>query len=1060
MNSNLDDLAGALPPSTPIQPGNKLTSSSIGGFGSNNAFGAPKPGAFGAPASTAGNSLFGNNTTTAGVGFGGFGSNTTPATSTFGAANNSTGGGLFGAAKAPSFAGTSTGFGTTSTSSPFGATNTNTGGFGAPASTALGGATAECQGTGSTPFAPFIEKEPNSSSNQQNSFQSISFQQPYSKYSPEELRLADYNQGRRYGNASNQPPGAFGTPNFGGFGTNTNTNTAFGNNNNTGSTSTGLFGSTSTSAPFGSTNQVTSAFGAPAAATGSNLFGGPKPAGGLFGGSTTTPATGGGLFGSGSTGGGFGSGTGFGGGTTTTPNAGGLFGNNTTATNKPFSFGNTAPAATNTGFGAAPAATTGFGGGLFGNSTNTNTQQNSTGFGTQQQASNPFGGGTFGNTGTQATGASSLFGNQPAKPASLFGGTQPATGSTGGLFGGTQQAPAANNLFGGNNTTNTGGGLFGGGNKPGGLFGGTTATTGNASGGTLFGNTNANQTQPQQNAGGLFGGLNQPKPNSLFGAAPPQQGGNSLFGGSQGGGLFGGNNSTTQQQQQQPQNSLFGGGNSIFGQQQNQHTPQSLTASIGDNGAFGSASLFADLASNQVNNPGPIATPLSSAVKQKRAAAIPMYKLNSASGSRFSTPQKRGFGFSYSNYNSPSSASSTSSTPGFSGSLLGAGSFNRTLNKSMSTSSLRQSFNNENSILAPGAFSASSSGRHFGSNGNYKKLNISKNLRVDLFAPQTPSQTPPSGGGILKKRVSFDSNTNSNDTSSPLKQVNNVATNGEEANLFRPQSNGATANGSAAGPEMEQVPNGNNQLAIVSEEEPAAAQQIPKPLPSIENDEGYTMSPSAQELKNMNHVQRSRVVDFTVSRSSIGKVTFDVPVDLTSFDIDKIIGDVVVLTPRQCTVYPNPAKKPPMGKGLNVPSIISLDNSWPRKTRDGQAGPGDAARFKKHIDRLRKVPDTSFINYDKETGVWTFKVEHFTTYGLPEDEDEVDDMSQFGQSTLSLPPDTPTPKNRTPRSDCMDESFASTQVTESDPEDTFEFRKKKVLPGAFDDQELYADEDV
>ena len=48
------------------------------------------------------------------------------------------------------------------------------------------------------PFQPFIEKEPNSPTNQQNSFQSICFQLPYQKFSPEELRLSDYAVGVRY----------------------------------------------------------------------------------------------------------------------------------------------------------------------------------------------------------------------------------------------------------------------------------------------------------------------------------------------------------------------------------------------------------------------------------------------------------------------------------------------------------------------------------------------------------------------------------------------------------------------------------------------------------------------------------------------------------------------------------------------------------------------------------------------------------------------------------------------------------------------------------------------
>ncbi|KAE9378986.1 hypothetical protein N431DRAFT_149871 [Stipitochalara longipes BDJ] len=58
--------------------------------------------------------------------------------------------------------------------------------------------TVPAPGTRCAPFQPFVEKEPNSTTNQQNAFQSIGFQLPYTKFSPEELRLADYVVGVRY----------------------------------------------------------------------------------------------------------------------------------------------------------------------------------------------------------------------------------------------------------------------------------------------------------------------------------------------------------------------------------------------------------------------------------------------------------------------------------------------------------------------------------------------------------------------------------------------------------------------------------------------------------------------------------------------------------------------------------------------------------------------------------------------------------------------------------------------------------------------------------------------
>jgi hypothetical protein len=65
------------------------------------------------------------------------------------------------------------------------------------------------RGTRFVQFQPFIEKEPQSTTGQQNSFQNIGFQLPYQKHSQEELRLADYAVGVRYS----------GNYKFGGFGT-------------------------------------------------------------------------------------------------------------------------------------------------------------------------------------------------------------------------------------------------------------------------------------------------------------------------------------------------------------------------------------------------------------------------------------------------------------------------------------------------------------------------------------------------------------------------------------------------------------------------------------------------------------------------------------------------------------------------------------------------------------------------------------------------------------------------------------------------------------------------
>ncbi|TGO70160.1 hypothetical protein BOTNAR_0003g00540 [Botryotinia narcissicola] len=1061
--------------------GNTGGSTGFGGFGAK-----PATTGFGSTAATTGGSMFGGGAatgTTSAFGGGGFGSSAAPTTG-FGATN--TGGGLFG--NKPG------GFGSTpatSTPSAFGGGS----GFGSTAGTGFGGAAAstQCEGTQAVPFTAFVEKEPNSS--MQNAYQSISFQQPYKNFSPEELRLADYTKGLRY---NQNQGGAFGTnTNFGGFGSSNQAPTGgFGSTNNTTTGST-MFGGGSTGTGFGTSQPASTGFGSNTATAGGGLFGAAKPAtGGLFG-AQPQAQTGGGLFGStannqstggfGSTAGGFGS--------TNTNTGGGLFGNNNNnaAAAKPaFSFGNTQPAATTGGFGSTGggfgATNTNTGGGLFGN---TQQQQNTTtGFGgaTQQQpaTTNAFGGG-FGSTNTNTGGG--LFGNTQQKPATtgLFG-AQPAASNTGGLFG-SQPAATNNSPFGGANNANTGSSLFGA--KPaatGGLFGQPAAqnnagTSSLFGGGGGFGASNQNN-QPQQSTG-LFGAslgnnANQQKPGGLFGQSQQQQG-TGLFGNTgtqQQSNLFGSSTLGQQQQQQpaQPQGSIFGTG-SIFNTSQQGQGPQSLSTSLNDSKAYGTQSMFSLSEKDKNNtehlqNPGPLATPLSSANRQKKAAALPLYKLNASGSSRFNTPSKSlrgGFGLSY----TPGSVSTAGSTPSmFSSSLLSG---NRALSKSMSSNSLRRSFHSDDSILAPGAFSSSTS-TNYASGGSFKKLIINRNVRADLFknpvTPDHPVESP--NKSIIKKQVTFETPASSPNASvngsvngTPNGSANGTANpNGTaSASPLHPANNNSVLNPDLTSPEMTEV-NKNKQLAIVNEKQ-SKSPKSPRDTSLGE----YWMTPSREEIENMTRAERQEVHKFTVGREGVGYIQFGDVVNLNGINLDDIFDKIVILETRRAEVYPDnaPVQKPQVGSGLNVPSTITLFNSWPRNTSKRGI---DDARLKKHIKKLKTVEDTEFVSYNTDDGTWVFNVAHYTVYELDYGDEEDDDMEveeedgdDFGNSTLTAPPDTPTPRTRTPKAtpQYFDQSFASDMdltQTESDPEDTFEFRKKKILPGAFDDEEFYSDEEV
>jgi nuclear pore complex protein Nup98-Nup96 len=177
------------------QQSQRLTHSTTGGFGSTNntttsLFGQNKP-TFGSTNTSSAPSLFGSNPTTTGFGgnTGGFGSSSGTG---FGATNNNTGSAFsFGSqANKPAF-GSNTGStlfgqGGSGTTGGFGSTNNA---FGSASGTALNQAVPPSEGTGVTPFQPTNEKETNGGNI---SYQSISFQQPYQKYSFEVSHLAAF----------------------------------------------------------------------------------------------------------------------------------------------------------------------------------------------------------------------------------------------------------------------------------------------------------------------------------------------------------------------------------------------------------------------------------------------------------------------------------------------------------------------------------------------------------------------------------------------------------------------------------------------------------------------------------------------------------------------------------------------------------------------------------------------------------------------------------------------------------------------------------------------------
>ncbi|XP_074466676.1 nuclear pore complex protein Nup98-Nup96 isoform X2 [Sebastes fasciatus] len=434
-----------------------------GGFGTSGFGAAPNTGGLFGPTQTKPGGLFGSSTfnqpapSSTSTGFG-FGAATGTSTGLFGNTGTGASGGLFsqpnnafGAQKPTSFGKVSLpscppGFGTsTSSGGLFGSTNTASNPFGGGGVASLfggSGFTAPQQQPGTTvKFNPptgsdtMVKAGVTTSINTKH--QCITAMKEYENKSLEELRLEDYQAGRK------GPTNPMAAATGGLFGTAAATSSA----------ATGLFGSAAPNSNF-SFGQNKSTFGATPAA---GSFG--ATAGGLFGPQATQQASS--LF------------KPFGGQATTTQSTGFSFGNTNTMgqanTASIGLFGNTAAPQTGGLFGTAQtSAATGFGAstGLFGQPNtgfgNVGTQQSlfgnkTAGFGTTTTSAPSFGTGTglFGNKpaltlGTGTNTSTFGFGANPAA-GSLFG-NKPATGGLGTALGTTFGAVGAGqaSLFGNN----------------------------------------------------------------------------------------------------------------------------------------------------------------------------------------------------------------------------------------------------------------------------------------------------------------------------------------------------------------------------------------------------------------------------------------------------------------------------------------------------------------------------------------------------------------------------------------------------------------------------------
>jgi hypothetical protein len=113
---------------------------------------------------------------------------------------------------------------------------------------------------------------------------------------------------------------------------------------------------------------------------------------------------------------------------------------------------------------------------------------------------------------------------------------------------------------------------------------------------------------------------------------------------------------------------------------------------------------------------------------------------------------------------------------------------------------------------------------------------------------------------------------------------------------------------------------------------------------------------------------------------------------------------LVIFHSKEIEVYPDESKKPPVGHELNKPAVITLQKCFP-KDKSGKRlnAPEDITRFENKLKHQTQKFGGRFIAYKADAGEWSFRVEHFSRYGLDED-DEDDDEEKAKQAQKPLVP--------------------------------------------------------
>ncbi|KAH1047880.1 hypothetical protein J1N35_038664 [Gossypium stocksii] len=171
-------------------------------------------------------------------------------------------------------------------------------------------------------------------------------------------------------------------------------------------------------------------------------------------------------------------------------------------------------------------------------------------------------------------------------------------------------------------------------------------------------------------------------------------------------------------------------------------------------------------------------------------------------------------------------------------------------------------------------------------------------------------------------------------------------------------------------------------ISAISDFLPHVMRRIEESLPSLHSPD-YYMEPCLEDMVRMERLEPgycSRVPDFVVGRSGYGCVKFFGKTDVRGLDLDQIVK----FHRHEVIVYEDESNKPLVGQGLNKTAEVTLKLQIENLGLEKQ----EVDSIVKKLRQSMRSQGAHFIAFDPANGEWKFLVDHFSRFGLSEDDEE------------------------------------------------------------------------